>query len=106
MIRKRRHFLALVASILITVPSIIVHSAAINEKKENNAKNDQLFVFPSMQMESISASRESHVPVVEVVYRGQPPSGASEVKSTTVSSREVISTSTTPKGKFLNALLV
>ncbi len=63
-------------------------------------EEQDLFVFPSMQMEGIAAaSSNSHVPMVEVVYRGQPPAATpNEVVSTTVKTSEVITTST-PKPK-------
>ena len=73
---------------------LIVLSAAIG------SPNEELFVFPSMQMEELAqAAKEdkSYVPMVEVIFRGQPPQ-EEKITSTTVSSREVITQTT--KGKL------
>ncbi len=94
--RKRRYFWLCV---LIFVPFLCLTVIAQEEQEQTKEDNEDIFVFPSMQMEGVaSASAKGHVPVVEVVYRGQPPT-EEQIKSTTVSSREVITQTT--KGKFL-----
>ena len=80
-----------------------VVSGTVSEVRGQQNEED-IFVFPSMQMEGIAAasSRDGkHVPVVEVIYRGQPPSPEDHhsIKSTTISSSEVISSARTPRGK-------
>ena len=76
-----------------------VVSGTVSEVRgQQNEEN--IFVFPSMQMEGIAAASSrggKHVPVVEVIYRGQPPSPEDKITSTTMSSSEVISS--TPRGK-------
>ena len=66
-------------------------NVAIEDLTKNEAQ-EQIFVFPSMKMEGISANSNSHVPQVEVVYRGQP-KVESVVQTTTSSSSEVITSS-------------
>ena len=88
---------------ILLVPFLFVSSSESEPSTnpdQNGVKSD-LFVFPSMQMESLSASNMEHVPVVEVVYRGQPLDDG-KITSTTISSSEVITQTATsaPKGKF------
>ena len=89
---------------ILLVPFLFVscsESESSIDTDQNGVKSD-LFVFPSMQMESLSASSNmEHVPVVEVVYRGQPLVDG-KITSTTISSSEVITQTATsaPKGKF------
>ena len=59
-----------------------------------SSDQQDIFVFPSMQMDSLPA-KSDHVPMVEVIYRGQPPPDPDNVlTSTTSTSREVISSTT------------
>ena len=60
----------------------------------DSQNQDNIFVFPSMQMDSLPANSD-HVPMVEVIYRGQPPPADhtdNVLTSTTSTSREVITT--------------
>ena len=58
----------------------------------SDPQQQDIFVFPSMQMDSLPA-KSDHVPMVEVIYRGQPPPDPDNVlTSTTSTSREVITT--------------
>ena len=62
---------------------------------------EEIFVFPSMQMEGLASNSASksgeHVPLVEVIYRGQP---QVKITSTTMSSSEVITQTTRGKLNF------
>ena len=60
----------------------------------SDQQQQDIFVFPSMQMDSLPANSD-HVPMVEVIYRGQPPPADhtdNVLTSTTSTSREVITT--------------
>ena len=88
--------------ILFVILHINVPFSKTEELKPENKNNEEenIFVFPSMQMEGIAAasSRDGkHVPVVEVVYRGQPPMENKKVTKTTTSSSDKTKTT---RGKF------
>ena len=77
--------------------AILVPFCVAIESSENSKHEEQIFVFPSMEMEGLSAaSQGEHMPQVEVVYRGQPK--VENVISTTTSSSSEVITSTT-RGK-------
>ena len=88
--------------ILFVILHINVPFSKTEELKPENKNNEEenIFVFPSMQMEGIAAasSRDGkHVPVVEVVYRGQPPMEDKKVTKTTTSSSDKTKAT---RGKF------
>ena len=96
-LKKRRPFYYISWALIWTLVPLCSESA------DDINNNNEIFVFPSMQMEGIS-EKSDHVPMVEVIYRGQPPPPEADLHtSTTSSSREVISStteSTTTKGKY------
>lgn len=100
--RKRRRIFHW-HSIFILLGLLLNSSSAASSKK---VEDDQPFVFPSMQMEGVAVARldKGHVPVVEVVYRGQPPE-ETVATSTTVSSSETITQSPNTQGKYFNTFL-
>ena len=92
---KRRKIFKLGKVIFI---AIFVPFCVAIESSENSKHEEQIFVFPSMEMEGISAaSQEGHMPQVEVVYRGQPKVENVISTSTTSSSSEVITSTTRGK---------
>ena len=104
MVRKKRRFFYYYWAVLIALVPLYVNVAIAEKSKTENA--EPIFVFPSMQMEGLDvASKDTHVPMVEIVYRGQPPVPPvqeEKVTSTTISSREVITSASpqTTRGKF------
>ena len=93
--RRKSWVILLVACVIVP---FIVAIEALEDLKESDKKNEakeQIFVFPSMKMEGISANSNSHVPQVEVNYRGQP-FVETTVSTTTSSSSEVITSSVQP----------
>ena len=101
MYKKKKRILILFQILCVQVK--LLNGEDLTEKNKNNDEDENIFVFPSMQMEGIAAASSrggKHVPVVEVIYRGQPPSPEDQsIKSTTISSSEVISSARTPRGK-------
>ena len=104
--KKKRRILLVFRILILIQANVPLLNAAENLKKQKK-DDENIFVFPSMQMEGIAAaSRDSkHVPVVEVVYRGQPPSEKGKITSTTKSSSEVITSTRTTRGKFFYLLI-
>ena len=91
---KRRRFYYISWALFWTLVPLVCSNSETNQS--------ELFVFPSMQMDTIQ-EKSDHVPGVEVIYRGQPPpESENTVSSTTSSSREVVSTEApSTKGKYL-----
>ena len=91
--KKKRIFAnnAILLIILSTVP------LSVNCETQKNEEN--IFVFPSMQMEDFAGADLERAPVVEVIYRGQPPADENKQTSTTISSSEVITQTPPAKGK-------
>ena len=94
---KRRNSWVILFITYVIVPFIVAIEALEdnNLKQSDNEAEEQIFVFPSMKMEGISANSNSHVPQVEVNYRGQP-FVETKVSTTTSSSSEVITSSVQP----------
>ncbi len=94
---KRRKSWVILFITYVIVPFIVAIEALEdnNLKQSDNEAEEQIFVFPSMKMEGISANSNSHVPQVEVNYRGQP-FVETKVSTTTSSSSEVITSSVQP----------
>lgn len=94
---KRRKSWVILFITYVIVPFIVAIEALedSNLKQSDNEAEEQIFVFPSMKMEGISANSNSHVPQVEVNYRGQP-FVETKVSTTTSSSSEVITSSVQP----------
>ena len=94
---KRRKSWVILFITYVIVPFIVAIEALEdnNLKQSDNEAEEQIFVVPSMKMEGISANSNSHVPQVEVNYRGQP-FVETKVSTTTSSSSEVITSSVQP----------
>ena len=92
---KRRKSWVILFITYVIVPFIVAIEALEDNKQSDNEAEEQIFVFPSMKMEGISANSNSHVPQVEVNYRGQP-FVETKVSTTTSSSSEVITSSVQP----------
>ena len=85
------YFIGILVLNSVFVPLCTSTAAASASDSQNQ---DSIFVFPSMQMDSLPA-KSDHVPMVEVIYRGQPPPADhtdNALTSTTSTSREVITT--------------
>ena len=85
------YFIGILVLNSVFVPLCTSTAAASASDSQNQ---DSIFVFPSMQMDSLPA-KSDHVPMVEVIYRGQPPPADhtdNVLTSTTSTSREVITT--------------
>ena len=78
------YFIGILVLNSVFVPLCITSTSAASDSQNQ----DNIFVFPSMQMDSLPANSD-HVPMVEVIYRGQPPSPEDKITSTTMSSSEV-----------------
>ena len=77
---------------ILVLNSVFVPLCTSTASASDSQNQDSIFVFPSMQMDSLPA-KSDHVPMVEVIYRGQPPPDPDNVlTSTTSTSREVITT--------------
>ena len=84
------YFIGILVLNSVFVPLCITSTSAASDSQNQ----DNIFVFPSMQMDSLPANSD-HVPIVKVIYRGQPPPDQTENNvhtRTTTSSREVITT--------------
>lgn len=89
--KKKRRILIWILFVILHINVPFSKTEELKPENKNNEEEENIFVFPSMQMEGIAAasSRDGkHVPVVEVVYRGQPPSEDKKVSKTTTSSSD------------------
>ena len=57
---------------ILVLNSVFVPLCTSTASASDSQNQDSIFVFPSMQMDSLPA-KSDHVPMVEVIYRGQPP---------------------------------